>query len=177
MKNKIAFLVTLLAVGVTSLPSFAGEIVQCNVRNTQTAATTPAGDFEFHSDGTLTHKRTGLMWTRCLVGQTYSNGQCFGNPQSAAFDVALTYAEESNFAGYTDWRLPNIKEAMSIIEQQCARPAINLSVFPSMLTTDRLVTSTTRHGDYRTVRLHTEAGAVVTVTPGAGTNFLMVREP
>ncbi|MCH8500865.1 MAG: DUF1566 domain-containing protein [Aliidiomarina sp.] len=177
MNNTLSLTLAAIVAMAAPMSALANDAVECNVRNTQTVATTPATDFEFHDDGTITHLRTGLMWTQCLVGETYSNGACFGSPQGSSFETALNYAQESDYAGYTDWRLPNIKEAMSLIERQCAMPAMNLAVFPSMASLDRLITSTTSHGNSRTVRLHTEAGAVLTLTSGTTTNFLMVREP
>ncbi|MGH8500348.1 MAG: DUF1566 domain-containing protein, partial [Methylococcales bacterium] len=43
---------------------------------------------------------------------------------------ALTEANNSTLAGFTDGRLPNLKELSSIVERKCFNPAINEAVFP-----------------------------------------------
>ena len=95
---------------------------------------TPAADFVDHGDGTVTHLPTGLMWKRCAEG--LSGPQCTGSsigPGHAdgfSWTQALAAAESSTFAGYSDWRLPNVKELASIIETCGYQRAINASVFP-----------------------------------------------
>jgi len=97
-------------------------------------ATTPTADFQFHGDGTVTHTPTELTWQRCLVGQSFDDNAtpsdptddaCTGSPTDMTWQAALQHAD-----GETDWRLPNIKELASIVEQQCHDPAINAAVFP-----------------------------------------------
>lgn len=96
-------------------------------------ATTPTHLFTSHNDGTVTDSRTGLMWQQCSVGQ--SGAACSGKAVTYTWQDALHYAQNLNanggFAGYTDWRLPNIKELSSIVEDQCVDPAINATVFPN----------------------------------------------
>lgn len=98
-------------------------------------ASTPTADFTVHDNGTVTHKTTGLMWKVCSEGQAWSNGSCTGDIGSTTWDKALqipsTLNASGGFAGYTDWRLPNIKELQSLVEQQCSNPSINSSIFPS----------------------------------------------
>jgi hypothetical protein len=45
------------------------------------------------------------------------------------WEEALSYAETSEYAGYTDWRLPNAKELQSIVDYSGVYPAIDTSVF------------------------------------------------
>ena len=92
--------------------------------------TTPDSDFTDHGDGTVTHKKTGLMWSKCVLGQ--SGSDCSnGNTSYYSRQEALVAADASTLAGYNDWRLPNIKELGSIVEASCNVPAINLSFFPN----------------------------------------------
>jgi hypothetical protein len=91
--------------------------------------TTPDEQFTVHNDGTVTDKQTGLMWQQCLLG--LSGTACEqGSAQSSTWEGALQQAGQI-FAGYSDWRLPNVKELLSIVEKQCSVPAINLTIFPN----------------------------------------------
>jgi len=44
---------------------------------------------------------------------------------------ALAQAEAVTFAGYSDWRVPNIKELSSLAEDCRIAPAINDALFPN----------------------------------------------
>ena len=93
-------------------------------------STTPAGRFLNHGDGTVTDTATGLMWTHCPDGLS-GMGCATGTVATFTWEEALTRARDSDLAGYTDWRLPNVKELISIVEERCTGPAINLAVFPN----------------------------------------------
>ncbi len=56
-----------------------------------------------NGDGTITDVITGLMWQKSLPAKKYSYQEC------------LQYADTCTLAGYTDWRLPTIKELYSLI--------------------------------------------------------------
>lgn len=100
----------------------------CNVNNL--ALTTPSSDFQPDDRGVVTHNKTGLMWMRCSIGQTWDGKTCSGSVDNYTWQQALQVAEEHNFAGYSDWRLPNKNELASILENNCEQPAINLDIFP-----------------------------------------------
>ena len=97
-------------------------------------ASTPIDRFVLHGDRTLTDTLTGLMWQQCLVGQ--GGADCgLDSAHSFSWAEALIYSGETEdlggYAGHMGWRVPNIRELESIVELQCGRPAINLSLFPN----------------------------------------------
>jgi Protein of unknown function (DUF1566) len=91
---------------------------------------TPDSRFVVNSNGTVTDNKTRLMWKRCpegLSGVTCS----VGTPQTMTWKAALDISSASGFAGFDDWRLPNIKELESIVERRCYNPSINETSFPN----------------------------------------------
>lgn len=103
---------------------------QICLSETEIPPTTPTSQFTQHSNGTVTDTATKLMWMRCSVGLTWDGTTCQGEPSEHNWESALEVAKGTNFANYHDWRLPNIKELTSIVEEACHNPAINLTVFP-----------------------------------------------
>jgi Protein of unknown function (DUF1566) len=93
-------------------------------------ADTPLTRFIANADGTVTDTSTKLMWKKCPEGQT-GTGCGGGALLTLTWSEALAAAAASTFAGYTDWRAPDIKELQSIVERKCAYPAINLGIFPA----------------------------------------------
>ena len=69
-------------------------------------------DFVDNGDGTITDRATGLMWQKTDSVDTFD------------WQGALEYAEEIEFAGHSDWRLPNVKELQSIVDYSYAPDAI-----------------------------------------------------
>lgn len=94
-------------------------------------ASTPDNDFTLHTDGTVTHNSTGLMWMRCSLGQTWDGSTCTGDASIFTWKNALVAAQSHSFGGYSDWRLPNKNELESLVEQRCVSPSINNMVFPN----------------------------------------------
>jgi hypothetical protein len=93
-------------------------------------ATAPDSRYTAPGDGTVTDSQTGLMWKQCSEGQ--SGADCGdGWVTGHTWREALQQAEASSFAGYSDWRLPNIKELSSLVERRCNSPAISIDYFPN----------------------------------------------
>lgn len=85
-------------------------------------------------DATALHDLTGLTWDRCSLGQIFSGGSCTGSAtthtwQDAMAQVAIKNA--ANYLGYSDWRLSNVEELLSIAETCGYSPVINQNVFPA----------------------------------------------
>jgi hypothetical protein len=72
--------------------------------------------FTDNKDGTVTDNLTGLMWTKdanvpkgCMMWQE-----------------AIDYTNKLTLYGYSDWRLPTVKELLSLIDYSEYNPAIPL---------------------------------------------------
>ncbi len=77
-----------------------------------------SSDFTDNGDGTITDNKTGLMWMK----ETAEN--------QMTWKKALSYCAKLEYAGYDDWRLPNIKELRSIADYSTYNPAIDTNFFP-----------------------------------------------
>lgn len=114
-----------------------GTIGRAQTCNPQIRDYAPTSRYQLNADGTARDLRTGLMWMRCAMGQTWDAGskKCQGEATLYVWQDALLAAESLNqgggFAGYTDWRVPNLRELTSIERFHCSDPAINLEVFPN----------------------------------------------
>ena len=93
-------------------------------------ASNPDSVYTDHGNGTVTDTRTGLMWKQCAGGLSGAACQT-GSAHTFTWANALAHAEASTFAGYTDWRLPNVKELSSLVEDCRVSPAINTNRFPN----------------------------------------------
>ncbi len=90
-----------------------------------------AGSFTDNSNGTVTDLTTNLMWQQCSAG--LSGASCAtGAAVVYTWDNAITYCESLSLAGFTDWRLPNVKELSFLVDDsRTAAPTINITYFPN----------------------------------------------
>jgi hypothetical protein len=84
----------------------------------------------FVGNGTITDNQTRLIWQKCSMGQNALD--CSGSATGIPWVEALAYCENLNLGSRTDWRLPNINELKSIVDNnKNSSPYINLTFFPN----------------------------------------------
>ncbi len=72
-------------------------------------------------------KKTGLIWQRCSIGQSWNGTTCIGYASQHTWVEALAKAK----AVGNGYRLPNIKELRSLVEKACFVRTINDNFFPA----------------------------------------------
>ena len=111
------------------------EICDANNANTNTFVNTPSHDF-IQNGAIVIHKSTGLTWDRCSLGQAWHSNfkTCGVSINHYSWENALKEIKIRNnalYLGFSDWRLPNLKELGSIVESCGYNPAINPVIFPN----------------------------------------------
>ena len=91
--------------------------------------------FVDNTDGTITDEASGLMWMQD------------DNEEGILWQDALAYAEGKEFAGYSDWRLPDAKELQSIVDYQRS-PATTNSAAINPLFNCTQITNEAGENDY-----------------------------
>lgn len=125
MNVKVLALLMLVSLGV--------QAADCTNAGIQ-PSTDESSDFQVFADGTVVDNTTGLMWMRCTLGQSWMNATCTGTAQKMGWDKLIdvnNLNKSGGFAGKQDWRLPNINELRSIVEDCRSSPAINTVLFPA----------------------------------------------
>ena len=79
----------------------------------QKGVASPSPRFTDNGDGTVTDNLTGLMWTK--------NANIWG---TINWNTAVDNCEGYSLAGYNDWRLPNVREMLSLIDYARYNPAL-----------------------------------------------------
>ncbi|MDH4161917.1 MAG: DUF1566 domain-containing protein [Nitrospirota bacterium] len=95
-----------------------GLIILCGM-----AGPAKAGTLVDNGDGTVTDTGTNLMWEQA---QTVP-------PATYTWEEVITRCEDLVLpaAGYADWRLPNVKELLTIVDDTRYDPAIDPVCFPN----------------------------------------------
>ncbi len=94
-------------------------------------ATWPIPRFENNGDGTATDKLTGLVWltnANCTVffsgDSTGENRRDWDEALTAANSLASGYCGLADDSSAGDWRLPNVRELLSLIDYSRDHPAL-----------------------------------------------------
>lgn len=87
--------------------------------------------------------RTGLVWARCSVGQSWNGAACIGSISRMSHEQALVHAK-----GQTGWRLPDVKELSSLVDRGCKKPSIDTTAFPGTPDTWYWTATPRAMGDY-----------------------------
>jgi hypothetical protein len=86
--------------------------------------------FVDNGDGTITDRNTGLMWEKKSDDDGLHDARNIYPWSNATEDTIWDWLDEVNaeggtgFAGYDDWRIPNVKELNSILDFERSEPAV-----------------------------------------------------
>ncbi len=120
MKLQKTFIVSALVMATSMFPAYADQV--CSDKIT---ATTPTSRFIDLGNGEVEDSKTGLVWQRCSLGQTWDGTTCTGEASQLTWKQALDKAKSMG----NGYRLPTVKESMSITENRCDAPALNAEIF------------------------------------------------
>jgi len=104
------------------------DIGNPQVLGTWSAYTADGGRFTLQtvgSDVVVTDNATGLIWA------SDGNGDGCNGGATITWAAAITWADGLDFAGHTDWRLPNYHELPSIVDSSKSDTAIDTNFFPN----------------------------------------------
>jgi hypothetical protein len=91
---------------------------------------------------------TQKRWQACPAGMAATSDSCTGTATLMTWAEALSYCEGLDAAAIDTWRLPNIQELMTIVDDRLASPAIDTSAgaFPGAIS--EVFWSSTSHTYY-----------------------------
>ena len=114
---------------IKAYPKHISKFTKCVRGNTDYVN----NDFASTDDGdTVTDSATGLVWTKAYSNDTNEFPQISGlgnGDGSMDWSEALGFCEDLDYAGYTDWKLPDIKELQSIVAYGQAEPVVDTNHF------------------------------------------------
>ncbi len=86
---------------------------------------------------------TGLTWQGCEDG--LSGSTCAGTVITHTWDGALIHCDALDWGGFTDWRMPDVHELLSLADTSVHNPGIDSTAFPAT-TADNFWTLNTQPG-------------------------------
>jgi len=117
--------------------------------DTRSEFTRTAGDEPVVTDGL-----TGLMWQGCAAG-LFGDACSEGSPELLTYDDSVLFCEELAWGGLDDWRMPTIRELVSIISfAPDAHDHEQIDRQFAFVTDLRSSTPSTLYGGHWQLRLH-----------------------
>ncbi len=93
-------------------------------------------NFTDNQDGTITDTATNLMWMKQDSGTVFVNNNKNG---AMNWEQALKWAQNLEYAGYSDWRLPNAKELQSIVDYSRSPATTNSAAINPMFNVTSII--------------------------------------
>lgn len=110
--------------GQTTCSNISGEPQTCQgTRQDGELQLGAVHKFNDNSDGTITDELTGLMWEK-LSDDSSTHDRNNWYTWATAASAKIATLNESKFAGYKDWRLPNRNELLSLTNIGAFGPAV-----------------------------------------------------
>lgn len=167
--------------------AFSSSALQASqICNDHIVSSTPIKNFILYKSGVALDKSTGLMWKRCPNDMSWSekdqkcsvitdnNGKIYSEENwQKALESVTKLNQNSGFAGYQDWRLPNLKELLTIIEKKCINPAYNQTLFPNVYlgsTVTRYFWTSTPAGSDQVWMVSEDGGSIIKRNRDSGVN-------
>ncbi|MEI6021857.1 MAG: DUF1566 domain-containing protein [Bacteroidota bacterium] len=116
-----------------------------------------------NTNSTVIDNTTGLMWQKIAFKDTLT------------WEDALHYADTASIGGYTDWRLPNVKEIQSINDEKRINPSVNTGYFSNIGIKKYWSSTTLPNQTLKAWYLDTQYGVVTYQLKTYKLNLLLVR--
>lgn len=139
-----------------------------------TTNVTVNGKTDVKSNNTVTDDNTGLMWTRypsASVGSA-SDGRLKWDDTGGSNEDVFAYCDAANTAslsGHTDWRVPNIREMMTLPNMEVADAQPDGTAFPSGFNANAW-SSTTAPTDITMAMKYSPSNGIFNASTGNKTN-------
>ena len=109
--------------GQTTCWNTAGTTILCTGTGQDGERGRPLA-FVDNGDGTISDLNTGLMWEKKSDDESVHD-HTQGYTWQEGVEVFVPHLNRERFAGYGDWRLPNVKELQSIVNYGTEAPAVH----------------------------------------------------
>lgn len=120
------------------------------------------------NDGTVTDRATGLMWPQDFTGDGGNNGNII------VWAAAILWAKDLIFAGYSDWRIPNLNELSSILNIENVI-TIDTDIFDNVTNIHHWTSSTYKNDTSKANYVHFHDGSSYPSTKLSSRKVIAVR--